>query len=203
MVHDESLPGLLARMSDSNTELKGEVTEVAPSVAEIMVRTRNQISARRKGKARDEDVTMDDLGGTVASMNAERRGQLMAKLEEERKKFIRPVTEGDGKAEDLRAEPPAVPVADTDRHEKRLRTQARLQVKLAFEKRLAAESPETLTYVRTPISPSNMVQTPISSSLDVRLDSLKTRLLKQKEVADKEMTLKERLRKRKQSFTVT
>ncbi|KAG9000551.1 hypothetical protein FRB90_011789, partial [Tulasnella sp. 427] len=228
-LHSITLPRLLARMTDSKrtSEKASGAEEVAPSVADIMARTRHQLSLKRKGKGKavdsdaaaddDLDLSYPDSGvphNDASYLDAERRKQLMAKLTEERKKFVQPEaspqTELTPKLRNPSNPDESSKYSSLDAHESRLRAQARLRVKLAAEKRKVSggvplPSPSTSTPISTGLTPTEVPPTPILPSpttgpLLSLEDGLKAKLKQRQAVASKEQDLKERLMERKQSL---
>ncbi|KAG9015913.1 hypothetical protein FRB90_004191 [Tulasnella sp. 427] len=229
-LHSITLPRLLARMTDSKRTIEkaSGAEEVAPSVADIMARTRHQLSLKRKGKGKavnsdadadeDLDLSYPEPGvpnNDLSYLDAERRKQLMAKLAEERKKFVQP--EASPQTElGPELQTPSKPneeskSASLDAQESRLRAQARLRVKLAAEKRKVSgavplQSPSTSTPISTILTPTGVPPTPILPSpttgpLLSLEDGLKAKLKQRQAVANKEQDLKEALMKRKQSLS--
>ncbi|KAG9050801.1 hypothetical protein FS837_002357 [Tulasnella sp. UAMH 9824] len=187
-VRDVDLPSLLARMTDPahSREKRTSTDDVAPSVADIMVRTRRQLSIKRKGKAKVVDSN-DGLGedlepssrqqeyvyeGAQQPLDNERRAQLMARLAEERKKFLQSKSSPTNDAPEPNESPQphkAQLELGSDAREQRLRTQARLRVKLALEKRKASTTATDQTLANsTPISaslsPINITPNPAKST---------------------------------------
>lgn len=140
------LPSLLRRMSDApeGLDLRVVNAEINPSVSDIMRSTRAHISARRNGYNRSLYSTMDLPEVPVGterrpSMDANRRAQLMARLEEERSRF-----------KDDPDVPPEVPTGalhlapdSVEATEAKLRLKALLRFKLSAERaKVATQSPE-------------------------------------------------------------
>ncbi|KAG8927003.1 hypothetical protein FRC00_002391 [Tulasnella sp. 408] len=215
-VHGVNLPSLLARMTDPahSQEKRTSANDVAPSVADIMVRTRRQLSIKRKGKGKavdsnglDEDAetslrqTEQMSDEPQQLIDTERRRQLMAKLAEERKKFLR--------SESPRSNKPlhpneASPGPDLNAHEQSLRAQARLRLKLASEKRKAPavarhHNPRN-SNSPVEISPTPALSTSFPEPLLLLEDGLKVKLKQRRISVSLEEDLKERLRTRKQSL---
>ncbi|KAG8913383.1 hypothetical protein FRC00_002515 [Tulasnella sp. 408] len=221
-VRDVDLPSLLARMTDPAhpQEKRTSANDVAPSVADIMVRTRRQLSIKRKGKGKavdsnglDEDAETSLRQTELMSdepqqlLDTERRRQLMAKLAEERKKFLR--------SDSPRSDKPlqhneASSGPDLNAHEQRLRAQARLRLKLASEKRQSPavathHNPRNSNLFSINLSPVEISPTPAPSTsspepLLLLEDGLKAKLQQRRIGASLEEDLKERLRTRKQSL---
>ncbi|KAG8967262.1 hypothetical protein FRC05_002108 [Tulasnella sp. 425] len=229
-VRDVNLPSLLARMTDSTRPRDGgtDAEAIAPFVADIMARTRHQLSIKHKGKAKavDSDVNLNVVAepslhqtdaiydGEQPSLDAGRRRQLMAKLAEERKKFLQSES---SRPTNVVSEPnealePDRTLRDNglNADEQRLRAQARLRVKLGSERRMVSvpvtqQTPSNSSPMSTTLSPvetslTPVMPTPTSESLLSLEDGLKVKLKQRQTGVSMEQDLKERLRKRKQSL---
>ncbi|KIO25565.1 hypothetical protein M407DRAFT_244026, partial [Tulasnella calospora MUT 4182] len=208
-------------------ERSAGANDVAPSVADIMVRTRHQLSIKREGKAKtvdsndglDEDAELSlrqpeyMYDGAQHPLDIERRRQLMVRLAEERKKFLQSDSSRPTNAtsESDESPQPHNPLLDhgPNSQEQRLRAQARFRVRLALEKRKASipathPAPANSTPTSTSLSPIEMPPNPAiltSTPNSLLLEGgLKEKLKQRRAGASIVEDLKERLRARNKSL---
>lgn len=202
------LPRLLSRMSDGGSTLEASASSQETSVADIMARTRAQLQAKRKGKVlpnNDNGKPTAESGSGEHEMVSILREHLLKRLEEERK-GVKSHSQGTDQPMEVDVAPStsistaadAANGENADRavlaaREAKLKSQARLRIKLASERRLATSisSPATLESF-TPIEPSSALLRPTTPEVSRRTAS---------ELQVQEQALREKLRNRRTSDT--